>query len=61
MRPRDWKEPIQPRPRAARGGTTSAIGLPNRVTTTGLPVRWTRWRTDRHFALNFEIAMVSII
>ena len=42
------------------GGTSSATGSPKRVIRTGLPVRFTRWRTARQVALNRETEMVSI-
>ena len=42
------------------GGTISATGLPKRVTRTGLCVLRTCSKTDKHVALNLEIAISSI-
>src|ERR1017187_1828255 len=55
------KLPIQFRGRGAGvGGITSAMGLPNRVTHKGCPVRRTRSRVARHVALNLEMGIVSM-
>lgn len=43
-----------------RGGPTSATGSPKRVRSTGLPVRFTRWRTARQVALNLDTGMLSM-
>jgi hypothetical protein len=43
-----------------RGGATSATGWPKRVMSTGLRVRFTRWRTARQVALNFDTGMLSM-
>ena len=45
---------------AGRHGTTSAIGLPNRVMRTGVPVVRTSSSTARQVALNFKIAISRI-
>src|SRR5438128_11845594 len=42
------------------GGTISATGSPNFVTTIGRPVCFTRLSTARQRALNAEMAMVSL-
>lgn len=42
------------------GGITSATGWPKRVINTGRPVRFTRWRTARQVALNFDTGMLSM-
>ncbi len=41
------------------GGMILAMGLPRLVTSRGCPVWWTRSRTARQVALNWEIAMLS--
>lgn len=46
---------------AAGGGTISATGSPKRVTRIGWPVLRTRSSTARHVALNFEMAIRSIL
>ena len=43
------------------GGMTSATGSPKRVTRTGLPVVLTLSKTARQVALNFEMAISSIV
>jgi hypothetical protein len=53
-------DPIQFEFRFLGGGEISAIGTPKRVTSTGLPVFWTRFKTDRQVALNFETAIFSM-
>src|SRR5439155_980193 len=45
---------------AGVGGTISATGSPNFVTTIGWPVSFTRLSTARQRALNAEMAMVSL-
>lgn len=42
-------------------GNTSATGFPNRVTRTGFPVTLTCSNTARQVALNFEIAISSMV
>jgi len=54
-------EPIQAALRCTDdGGMTSAIGFPNRVTRIGFFVLHTCSKSERHFALNCEIATSCI-
>src|SRR5450755_1006792 len=50
-------DPIQSRGRTGATGTTSATGFPKRVIRIGFLVFWTCSRSERHFALNSEIAI----
>ena len=60
IRPVPASAPSHPAGRSgAEGGTTLATGTPNRVTRTGLRVLRTRSRTDKHVALNCEMAICS--
>ena len=47
--------------RTGCGGTTSAIGRPDRVMRTGVPVFRTSSSTSTHVALNLEIAISRML
>ena len=60
IRPRPRIAPSQDDPRdETRAGTTSARGLPKRVTRRGRPVARTRSSAAKQVALNFETAISS--
>lgn len=62
IRPVPTKAPNHPAGRSgAEGGTTSAIGIPKRVTRTGFRVLRTRSITARQEALNLDIAISSTL
>src|ERR1041385_5315482 len=62
MRPVPAKEPSQSCDfGSGGGGTTSATGLPKRVIKTGFFVRRTRSTTARQVALNFDMAIFSML